>query len=302
MAKKISRICGCPLVHTYHTVYEDYTKYFSPNAALGKRMACVFSRRVLAGVSGVIVPTGKVRSLLRRYRVKSPIYEVPTGLEIERFQKREQTPSICREDFGLTNEDFVMIYLGRLGAEKNIGELLDMVSSDSHERLKLLLVGDGPYRGTLEEQVTRLGISHRVIFAGMAPPDHVADYYRLGDVFVSASQSETQGLTYLEAMACGLPLLCRRDECLYELIKHGENGFLYSTVSEFSMIASQLAEQPMLRRRVADAAEKTIRERYSKEAFAAKMISVYEEVIERQHCLYTQLGESAAETADSHSA
>lgn len=302
MAKKISRVCGCPLVHTYHTVYEDYTKYFSPNAALGKRMACVFSRRVLAGVSGVIVPTGKVRSLLRRYRVKSPIYEVPTGLEIERFQNREQIPSVCREDFGLIDEDFVMLYLGRLGAEKNIVELLDILSIDSHERLKLLLVGDGPYRGTLEEQAKRLGISDRVIFAGMAPPDHVADYYRLGDVFVSASQSETQGLTYLEAMACGLPLLCRRDECLYELIKHGENGFLYSTASEFSMIASQLAEQPMLRRRVADAAERTVRERYSKEAFAAKMISVYEEVIKRQHCLYTQLGKSAAETADSHSA
>ena len=93
-------------------------------------MACVFSRRVLAGAAGVIVPTGKVRSLLRRYRVKAPIYEVPTGLELERLMERSTT-SVCRADFGLSDDDFVMLYLGRLGAEKNIGEiigLLDRVS------------------------------------------------------------------------------------------------------------------------------------------------------------------------------
>ncbi len=303
MAKKISRVCGCPLVHTYHTVYEDYTKYFSPNAALGKRMACVFSRRVLAGVAGVVVPTGKVRSLLRRYRVKAPIYEVPTGLELERLMKPVADPSICRADLGLKDDDFVMLYLGRLGAEKNIGELLDMMNAGAPEGAKLLLVGDGPYRGTLEEKVKRLGISDKVIFAGMAPPEHIADYYRLGNVFVSASQSETQGLTYLEAMACGLPLLCRRDDCLYELIKQGENGFMYSDPEEFGTIASQLASSAELRERVALAAEKTIKEHYSKEAFASKMIKVYEEVLERRLYAYAPLGEAgAAAASNSHSA
>lgn len=282
MAKKISRVCGCPLVHTYHTVYEDYTKYFSPNAAIGKRMACVFSRRVLAGVNGVVVPTGKVRSLLRRYRVKAPIYEVPTGLELERLMVRSQTPSVCRKDLGLSDDDFVMLYLGRLGAEKNIGELIDLAASSAPNGAKLLLVGDGPYRGALEDQVKRLGIEYRVIFAGMAPPEHIADYYRLGDIFVSASQSETQGLTYLEAMACGLPLLCRRDDCLNALIKHGENGYMYSGADEFGMIAAQLEGSGELRERIALAAEKTIKEHYSKEAFASKMIKVYEEVLERQ--------------------
>ncbi len=303
MAKKISRVCGCPLVHTYHTVYEDYTKYFSPNAALGKRMACVFSRRVLAGVAGVVVPTGKVRSLLRRYRVKAPIYEVPTGLELEKLMKPVAAPSICRADLGLTDDDFVMLYLGRLGAEKNIGELLDMMSTDAPEGAKLLLVGDGPYRGALEEKVKQLGISDKVIFAGMAPPEHIADYYRLGDVFVSASQSETQGLTYLEAMACGLSLLCRRDDCLNALIGHGENGFMYSSAAEFGTIASQLASSAELRERIASAAERTIKEHYSKEAFASKMIKVYEEVLERQLYAYAPIGEAGAvAAANSHSA
>ena len=303
MAKKISRVCGCPLVHTYHTVYEDYTKYFSPNAALGKRMACVFSRRVLAGAAGVVVPTGKVRSLLRRYRVKAPIYEVPTGLELERLMERSKTTSVCRADFGLSDDDFVMLYLGRLGAEKNIGEIIDLMSTSAPDYAKLLLVGDGPYRGALEEKVKQLGISDRVIFAGMAPPEHIADYYRLGDVFVSASQSETQGLTYLEAMACGLSLLCRRDDCLHELIKQGENGFMYSDAEGFRNAAAGLAGSKELRSRTALAAERTIKEHYSKEAFASKMIKVYEEVLERQCYAYVPLAKAGAVTAsNSHSA
>ena len=91
--------------------------------------------------------------------------------------------------------------------------------------MKLLIVGDGPVREELEEHCERLGLTDKVTFTGMIAPDKVGEYYHLGDVFVNASTSETQGLTYVEAMAAGLPMLCKSDECLEGLVKDGINGW-----------------------------------------------------------------------------
>lgn len=283
MAKKISRACGCPLVHTYHTAYEDYTRYFSPNAAVGKRMVRVFSRRILSGVTAVVAPTGKVSSLLRRYNVSAPIYEVPTGLELDNLTLPDGGSAISRESVGLSENDFVMVYLGRLGKEKNISEIISLMKERAPEAAKLLIVGDGPYRGTLEAQVRQLEMTDRVIFTGMVPPKLTGGYYRLGDVFVSASKSETQGLTYLEAMACGRPLLCRKDECLRELVQNGINGFVYTSQEEFQSMAQRLYDSAELRAVLGSAAARTIQEGYSKEAFAAKMLDVYDTVLKSMH-------------------
>ena len=67
----------------------------------------------------------------------------------------------------------------------------------------------------------------------MVSPAEVASYYPAGDLFVSASTSETQGLTYAEALAAGLPLLCRRDQCLRAVVEEDKNGWQYRTEEEF---------------------------------------------------------------------
>lgn len=85
--------------------------------------------------------------------------------------------------------------------------------------MTLLLVGDGPDRPRLEQVAHDLRLeAPAVIFAGMVPPEEVPEWYRLGDLFVSASSSETQGLTYIEALAAGVPALCRADLCLEGVI------------------------------------------------------------------------------------
>lgn len=279
MAKRIARACRCPLVHTYHTVYEKYTQYFSPNEAMGRHMAGIFSRRVLAPVDSVIVPTAKVKTLLEGYGVETPIYEVPTGLDLSRLEKKDGAPSVTRADFGLSSQDKVFLYTGRLAKEKNISELLELMRVEAPEGSKLLLVGDGPYREFLEDYVYRLDMQDRVVFAGMADPDNMGDYYRLGDVFVSASRSETQGLTYLEAMACGLPLLCRKDACLEKLVEDGTNGYLYDSPEGFRHAAETLAGSAVLRYSIGQEAAETIRRGYSRQSFAGKAAKVYRESI-----------------------
>ena len=100
--------------------------------------------------------------------------------------------------------------------------------------IHFLIVGDGPDRERLEFLVKELELENVVHFTGMVPPGEVYKYYRLGDIFVSASQSETQGLTYIEALACGLPLVCFKDECLGQVLRPGWNGYYFENEMDFS--------------------------------------------------------------------
>lgn len=280
-AKRIARICGCPLVHTYHTVYEDFTHYFSPNVRLGHFLARKFSHYIANQTDTVIVPTDKIRVMLRSYQITQPICTVPTGLRMGAFltplspEKRDA----LRRTLGLRDDDLVLTYIGRLAQEKNIDELLRLLP-DTPPNVKLLLVGDGPYRSRLEAQVRELKLAQRVIFAGMVSPERVADYYKIGDSFVSASQSETQGLTYIEAMASGMPLLCRKDDCLSGVLLHGVNGFAYTAKEEFLAGLSALSDAKT-RQAMGIAAQKAAYAQFSSESFTQKVLQVYQDCLTR---------------------
>lgn len=233
LAKKIASCLDIPLVHTYHTVYENYTHYVSPSEKWGRKMVRVLTRRIAAQTNALIAPTEKVRKLLMNYRVFQPIYVVPTGIDIERFRVKNGEREMTRKELGIPKEHTVLVFVGRLAKEKNCGELLEAVSGCNHAKVTLLFVGDGPCRRELEEQAANLGLGDRVVFTGMVPPNEVSRYYHAGDLFVSASSSETQGLTYLEALSASLPLLCRRDACLDGVLLDGVNGWQYQTQEEF---------------------------------------------------------------------
>lgn len=281
MARKLSALTGAPMVHTYHTMYEDYTHYFSPSRRWGRKAVSVFSRWVVNQTAGVIAPTVKVRRLLEGYQVNRPIHVIPTGIDLSRFCRPadEIQMNVLRRSLDIPADAFVMVYVGRLAEEKNISELLHQTASLSQTNVRLLLVGDGPYRPTLETQVQSLGLEDQVIFAGMVPPAQVADYYRLGNVFVSASSSETQGLTYLEALASGVPALCRRDECLEGIIRDGINGWQYQNSTQFRKFLQQLMDNPARGVQMGHSAAELAQQSFSYQAFAARVAAVYEQVL-----------------------
>lgn len=281
IARKLSALTGAPIVHTYHTMYEDYTHYFSPSRRWGRKAVSVFSRWVVNQTACVIAPTVKVRRLLEGYQVSRPIHVIPTGIDLSRFCRPvdEIQMSVLRRSLDIPQDAFVMVYVGRLAEEKNISELLHQTAALSGANIRLLLVGDGPYREALESQVQALGLTERVIFTGMVPPAQVADYYRLGDVFVSASSSETQGLTYLEALASGLPALCRRDECLEGVIRDGINGWQYQDSAQFRRHLQQLMDDPSMRMELSRNAAELAQRAFSYQAFAAAAAAVYQQVL-----------------------
>lgn len=279
VSKQIAKKTGALWVHTYHTLYEKYTHYFTKNCRLGQKFVANLSRMILSKVDGIVVPTHKVYETLRDYGIAARIYEVPTGICLENFQQTlslEQRTAL-RAALGLSPEDIVLVTVGRLGAEKNVQELISFLRSGGKvgRRVKLLIVGDGPNRSRLENLVQSLELQGRVFFAGMAPMQEVWRYYQLGDIFVNASTSETQGLVYIEALASGLPLLCRQDECLRSVLENNMNGYTYLDEDEFTVRLQLLLEHPQRMLRMSENARKTA-QKFSAKQFGEKIVHVYQ--------------------------
>ena len=280
-AKRIAKLTGAPLVHTYHTLYEQYVTYVIPSKRFGKRMVRRLSRMRLKRVDTIIAPTGKVENALRGYGLKNEINVVPSGISLEQHNYRlnPEERRQKRQMLGISENQNVLLNLGRLGTEKNLEELLEYFSAMllKNPNLTFLIVGDGPDKENLEKLSVDLGIDKQVIFTGMVAPSEVQEYYQLADVFVSASTSETQGLTYIEAAANGLPLLCRQDDCLHNVIKDGVNGYEYTSIDEFISKLNIILENSEWRISAGKNSEK-IAKSFGKSQFVDTMENIYESV------------------------
>jgi len=277
----VSKKTGAPIVHTYHTMYEQYVSYVFPSERIGKRVVRVWSRKRLKSVDKVIVPTHKVENALLDYGVDN-MSVVPSGISLDQHKQRISAEARLqkRRALGIKDDDLVLINLGRLGTEKNIGELIGLYAKAAEKRsnLRFMIVGDGPAREELETLTRDLGLLDKIIFTGMVSPDEVHEYYQLGDIFVSASNSETQGLTYVEAAASGLPLLCREDLCLDDVIVQSENGYQYKNEEEFLTWLDSIMDNPEWRAAAAKKSEE-IAESFDKSVFGDSVEKIYKSVL-----------------------
>lgn len=184
LAQRVARRCHCPVVHTYHTVYEDYTQYLFFSERLG-RMTAEKATRILSGYcSLMLAPTEKVRAMLNRYGVSCPVVTVPTGIDLTAFgpaQDNGEEKARMRAELGIPEGDTVLLSLGRLAAEKNHAQLVRLLAAQPEEnRPWLVFVGDGPARPDLEALTKELKLTDRVRFVGMVKPDEVPRWYRVG--------------------------------------------------------------------------------------------------------------------------
>ena len=278
----ISKKTAAPIVHTYHTLYEQYVTYIFPSQRLGAYFVGILSKLRLRKAEAIVAPTQKVETVLKDYGIHNPIHVIPSGIALEQHKERisGEERQKRRQDLGIPVDHTVLLNLGRLGTEKNLTELIELfsVALNHTNKLTLLIVGDGPARKDLEKLAASLGIGEHVIFTGMVDPSEVHKYYQLGDIFVSASTSETQGLTYIEAAANGLPLLCRRDPCLDEVLVEGRNGYEYEAEAEFCELLDTILQNPDWCR-LAGTQSAQIAATFDKSSFAEKIEDVYEAVL-----------------------
>lgn len=284
MAKRIAAEVNCPIVHTYHTVYENYTHYFSPSITLGRKAVILMTKRILRHTKAVIAPSQKIERLLKDYGIAQPIKVIPTGLRLKKFSD-EISVNIINElkaKLGIPLKSRVLITVGRAAKEKNIDELIRYFKRLDIENTVFVIVGGGPYLDALKDLAYAENISDKMIFTGAVEPENIAAYYRLGDIFLSASQSETQGLTYIEALASGLPAVCRRDDCLNDVITNGKNGGQYTDFKEFSELIRTFLFNDELYKSMSEKAVETA-QKYSAEKFAKDVETVYMEILEKRN-------------------
>lgn len=232
----MARELRLPIVHTYHTIYEDYTHYLTRLKIFDRRVkafARIYSKVCCNSAQQVIVPTQKTKQLLMNYRVHKDISVIPTGIDLSKFHKKNYSDEKIRalkDSYKIKPDEKVMIYIGRVSREKNLEEVVKAMPGYMNRRadLKFVIVGGGPALEGLKELVKQYRLEERFVFTGAQPWDIIGLYYRLGDVFVSASKSETQGLTYIEAMASGLPVVAREDKCLEDILQQGKNGYTFT--------------------------------------------------------------------------
>ncbi len=281
LGKMVSKYYDIPLVHTYHTMYEDYVHYIASGYIVTPNIAKKLSKLFCNMAKEVIAPTEKVEGVLKEYGVGRPIKIVPTGIDFTPFKKDTYTQeqiNDLKEKYNLMNCP-VVLSIGRIAKEKSM-DIVVKAMPNLLKKLpdaKLLFVGDGPAKKDLEQLCKELGISNSVAFAGEQPWADIGKYYQLGNVFVSASITETQGLTFMEAMAASIPVIAKKDKSTKNLIKNKMTGFLFEKEEELSDILYEaLTNTPLVDEIVVNSLNSI--DYLSSENFAKKIEEIYMEV------------------------
>lgn len=233
IGKFVAKNLNIPVVHTYHTMYEDYLHY----VANGKLLKPVHVKEGTLAfcyhLSGVIAPSDRVLDKLTDYGVKSDIRIIPTGIDVDMYAEEIKTD--IRQEYHISEETPLMLSISRLAYEKNISEVIDYLPKilEQVPNAMLMIVGDGPAKDDLISQTKALQLNDHVIFTGEVENDHVNAFYRACDVLVSTSKSESQGLTYIEAMAAGLPVVVSASDYTDSLLSAETLGQTFDHDDEF---------------------------------------------------------------------
>ena len=235
--KLVSEFYNLPMVHTYHTMYEDYLHYVGNGHLLTPKMAQSYSRFFCNRADIVIAPVQKTRDYLIEIGVSRPIKVVPTGLDFSHFNRDKQNASETSElkkALGIDPSSPVIVSVGRIAKEKSVDVLIRQMPKllARLPEAKLVIVGDGPKLADCQSLAQTLGVDGSVVFTGAKPWEIIPLYYQLGDIFATASTSETQGLTYIEAMAGRVPVAAKRDRSSEGVLTDGKTGYVFENDEE----------------------------------------------------------------------
>ncbi len=286
--KIMSRKMNIPFIHTYHTMWEDYLHYISPfkgNHSNLKKVVRNFSKTFVRKASCVIAPSKKTAEYLKNEcKVQNkPIYVVPTGIDIVPFKAENFTDEDrlnLKTSLGIAKDEKVILFLGRIADEKSIDVIIDQMPElfKKYNKVKFVIAGYGPQEEDLKAQVKKLNIQDKVIFTGKIPWVEVPKYYNMADVFVNASLTETQGLTFIEAMAASTPVVCKYAPNLTEFITNEKNGIFVHNNSEFSDAIIRVLDDKDLRDTLISNGLETAND-FSSEKFGEKLETIYSEMI-----------------------
>jgi len=292
MARGAAAPFRIPIVHTFHTMYEDYLHYIANGKLITPSFARQYTRAFCNATAAVIAPTEKTADFLNLCGVTKPIYIIPTGIDFTPLAKenhsKEETLAL-KKKYHLDPSWPLILCLGRIAKEKSIDVAISQMPAllKKLPEARLILIGSGPDRKELEDLAESIGVREHVIFLGVIPYQEIGSHYRLGDVFLCCSQTETQGLTYYEAMAASLPIVARKDECIRKIIRDRVDGRLFEQPDEipeilYEVLTDKKTSELYTRNAIAALIS------YSAPTFAERVEDVYIHTIERRRIRHEQ--------------
>lgn len=280
----IAKKYNIPCIYTLHTYYEDYLDYLGIlNKLFHNTLLKVIknqTKKICNRVNHVIIPTNKVIELLNRYNINCDYSVIPSGLDLERYYIKNRNNDIINElkdKYNLHNK-LVYIYLGRVSKEKSINVLVDAFHKlEKSDKRIFLICGFGPEEENLKKQIKNLNLENEIIMVGKIGDNCTQHYYHLGDIFLNASTSETQGLTYIEALASSLCLLVKKDKNI-DYINNLENGILYNTNEELVEYINYIENNNELLTKIKNNSSSTT-DKFSLEVYGQSLENLYLNVI-----------------------
>jgi glycosyltransferase involved in cell wall biosynthesis len=230
-----------PVSSDFRTNFHAYSDHYGIGWLRGAIMN--YMRKFHNAALATMVPTPALAQELAQLGFER-LHVVPRGVDTDLFQPARRS-SALRADWGARDETLVLLCVGRLAAEKNLGLVVSTFERlvEANANVKLVLVGDGPLKASLEKK------HPEVVFAGFRTGEDLAQHYASADMFLFPSLTETFGNVTLEAMSSGLPVVAYRHAAAAELIHSGVNGQLIEAgdTTAFERAAVQLAQMHALR-------------------------------------------------------
>jgi len=237
----MARLYFIPIVGTYHTYLPEYFPHIVKGRfpsfvkRIGEYPSKKFTKFIYSKLDTTIAPSREIGRILRGYGIKKVVI-IPNGIKFENFKFNKKLIVKIKRKYKIPNDKKIILYLGRISFEKKLDILLKAFKliEKKYENVLLLIVGSGPYLKKYKKQAKELKIKN-IIFTGFVPDEYISSFYFISDIFVSPSDTETQGLTFIEAINCNLPLVGVNKGGVRDIIQNGKNGFLAKPKNPISL-------------------------------------------------------------------
>lgn len=240
---KIAKKLSIPIMGTNHFMPENLLHYLhlpKPLRKMAKNWMWGEFRKVFEQLFVVTTPTATAAGLLKEVKLTKPVLAVSNGIDLTRF-KTSNNGDYLKKRYNLPDKP-ILLYVGRLDKEKNLNVILQALPSVlAKTNMHFVVAGKGAQSKHLKDLVVALNIEKSVSFIGFVPDEDLPNLYLIADCFIIAGIAELQSLVTMEAMASGLPVVAVNAMALPELVRHGENGYLFE-IGEISKLADLLIE------------------------------------------------------------
>jgi 1,2-diacylglycerol 3-alpha-glucosyltransferase len=270
---------GIPLVFTFHTRLEEYAEQYAPFASnLIGSLVDQMVHRYLKRCTHVIAPSASAARMIAKIDPDVPVTVLPTPVDLSIY--KDLHGEEVRRAYGLEQNE-VLLYIGRLSKEKNLPFLFEAFAQihSTRSNTRLLVVGFGPLEASLKEWAAKHGLSEAIVFTGSVQHKKIPHYAAAGDLFLFSSNTETQGLVLIEAMAAGTPVVSVKGMGQDEALSQGGGVIVEEDLNEFTQqVVALLADKQSLQRLAGEA--RTAVKRFSVANSVEALVQVYQQALE----------------------